>query len=295
MLFPDERRIHDWLTFLRRAMATWWLVDITPPRTSQEAEEMKEKWKRKAQNMFLVPSVNFRCPMLTFQYSEFLSQFWSYWPCDYTIMEPRTWSTSQSSSDENWPSSHRDIQPTIQMLISLVTMESASLLACYSTVAADHDYTLLKCQPLSRLPDTAWYIPSLPASSVPFVLGQCILLSLLSCLFFGHLRSIGRLERSYLVVTVSPEPTDYGPCLLCPSQVFLPILFIMLPRLQWIQHIYLAPFLGALIGRRTLSCPFLEESSSRETIFPSLQHLEHWHYASVHQKSMQPPQMTPIN
>ena len=55
-------------------------------------------------------------------------------------------------------------------------MEPASLLARYSAIAADHDYTLLEGQPLSQLPDTSWYIPSLPAPPIPFVLSQCILL-----------------------------------------------------------------------------------------------------------------------
>ncbi|KIM67350.1 hypothetical protein SCLCIDRAFT_21199 [Scleroderma citrinum Foug A] len=91
-------------------------------------------------------------------------------------------------------------------------MEPTSLLARYSAIAADHDYTLLEGQPLSQLPDTSW--------------------------------SIVRLERSYLVVNVSPEPTAYGPCLPCPCQVFLPILFMMLPRWRQIQHTYLAPLLA---------------------------------------------------
>ena len=123
-------------------------------------------------------------------------------------------------------------------------MEPASLLACYSAIAADHDYTLLEGQPLSQLPDTSWYIPSLPAPQIPFVLSQCILLlSLPSHIFFGCLRSIIRLERSYLVIIVSPEPTAYGPCLPRPCQVFLPISFMILPRLQRIQHTYLAHLL----------------------------------------------------
>ena len=131
------------------------------------------------------------------------------------------------------------------MFISLVTMEPASLLARYSAIAADHDYTLLEGQPLSQLPDTSWYIPSLPAPPIPFVLSQRILLlSLPSRIFFGRLRSIVRLERSYLVVTVSPEPTAYGPCLPCPCQVFLPISFMTLPRWRRIQHTYLAPLLA---------------------------------------------------
>ena len=207
---PDEEE----LTILRRAMAAWCLADITPPRMSQEAEEMKEKWKRKVQITFLAPSVKFRHPMLAFQFFEYPICFWSYQAHDYTVMKPRTWPTCWSSSDENRLSSHEDIHPAIQTFISLVTMEPASLLPRYSAIAADHDYTLLEGQPLSQLPDTSWYIPSLPAPSIPFVLSQCILLlSLPSRIFFGHLRSIVRLERSYLVVTVFPEPTAYGPCL----------------------------------------------------------------------------------
>ena len=45
---------------------------------SQEAEEMKEKWKRTAQIMFLVPSVKFRRPMPAFRLFEYLIRFWSY-------------------------------------------------------------------------------------------------------------------------------------------------------------------------------------------------------------------------
>ena len=198
---------------------------------SQEAEETKEKWKRKAQIMFLAPSVKFRHPMPAFRLFEYLIHFWSYQAHDYTVTKPRTWPTCWSSSDENRLSSHGDIHPAIQMFISLVTMEPASLLARYSAIAADHNYTLLEDQPLSQLPDTSWYIPSLPAPPIPFVLGQhVLLLSLPSRIFFGHLRSIIGLERSYLVVTVSPEPTAYGPCLPHPCQVFLPISFMTLPR-----------------------------------------------------------------
>ena len=224
-------------TILRRAMAAWHLADITPQRTSQEAEETKEKWKRKVQITFLVPSVKFRCPMPAFRLFEYLIHFWSYQACDYTITKPRTWHTCWSSSDKNWLSSHGDIYPAIQTFISLVTMEPASLLACYFAIAADHDYTILEGQPLSQLPDTSWYIPSLPAPPIPFVLDQrVLLLSLPSRIFFGCLRSIVRLERSYLDVTVFPEHTAYGPCLPHPCQVFLPVSFMMLPRLQQIQH-----------------------------------------------------------
>ena len=111
---------------------------------SQEAEETKEKWKRKAQIMFPAPSVKFRHPMPAFRLFEYLIHFWSYQACDYTVTKPRTWTTCWSSSDENQLSSHGDIHPAIQIFILLVIMEPASLLACYSAIAADHDYTLLK-------------------------------------------------------------------------------------------------------------------------------------------------------
>ena len=153
-------------TILRRAMTAWCLTDITPLRMSWKAEEMKEKWKREVQIMFLAPSVKFRCPMLAFRLFEYLICFWSYQAHDYTITTPRTWPTCWSSSDENRLSSHRDIHPAIQAFILLVTMEPASLLARYSTISADHNYTLLEGQPLSQLPDTPWYIPSLPAPPI---------------------------------------------------------------------------------------------------------------------------------
>ena len=232
-------------TILRRAMTAWHLEDITPLRTSQEAEKMKEKRKRKAQITFLAPSVESRCPMLAFRLFEYLICFGSYQACNYTVTKPRTWPTCWSSSAENWLRSHGDIHPAIQTFILLVTMEPTLLLAHYSTIAADHNYTLLKGQPLSQLPDTSWYISSLPAPPIPFVLGQhVLLLTLPSRIFFDCLRSIIRLERSYLIITVSPEPTAYGPCLPHPCQVFLPILFMILRRLWWIQHTYLAHLLA---------------------------------------------------
>ena len=61
------------------------------------------------------------------------------------------------------------------------------------------------------------------------------------------------------------------------------------------ELLVLISLLGALIGRRTLSHPYPEESPSREPVFPFLQCSEHWHYALVHQKSSQPPQMTPTD
>ena len=66
------------MTILERVMAAWPLEDITPLRMSQEAEEMKEKQKRKAQITFLAPSVKFRRPMPALRFFEYLIRFWSY-------------------------------------------------------------------------------------------------------------------------------------------------------------------------------------------------------------------------
>ena len=63
-------------------------------------------------------------------------------------------------------------------------------------------------------------------------------------MFFGCLQSIVRLEKSYLVISVSPEHAAYGPFLPDPCQVYLPISFISLPRMQQFQHTYLAHLLA---------------------------------------------------
>ena len=87
------RRILEGMTILERVMTAWHLVDITPPRTSQEAEETKKEWKRKIQITFPVPSVKLRHPMLAFRLFEYFICFWSYRACDYTVTKPRTWPT----------------------------------------------------------------------------------------------------------------------------------------------------------------------------------------------------------
>ena len=107
--------------------------------------------------------------------------------------------------------SHGDIPPAIQTPASSVTMESTFSLERFSTIAADLDYVLLLGQPLPEFLCTAWHISSQPAPSVPLVLGQRILVSPASRTYFGHLKSIVRLEDSYLVISVSPESSAYGP------------------------------------------------------------------------------------
>jgi len=147
-------------------------------------------------------------------------------------MEPRPWSICLPSSDINPFISHRDIPPAIQTPASSVTMESAFSLEHFSAIAADLDYVLLLGQPLPEFLCTAWHISSQPAPSVPLVLGQCVLLvSPASRMYFGHLKSIVRLEDSYLVVSVSPESYAYayGPFIPESCHIHLPSSFISLP------------------------------------------------------------------
>ena len=154
----------------------------------------------------------------------------SYQAHDYTIMEPRPWSIFLSSSDVNPFISHGDIPPTIQTPASSVTMESAFSLERFSTIAADLDYVLLLGQPLPEFLCTAWHISSRPAPSVPLILSQHVLLvSPVSCTYFGHLKSIIRLGNSYLVVSVSPESSAYGPFIPESCHIHLPSSFVSLP------------------------------------------------------------------
>jgi len=145
-------------------------------------------------------------------------------------MEPRSWSICLSSSDINPIISHGDIPPAIQTPASSVTMKSTFSLERFSATAADLDYVLLLKQPLPELLCTAWYISSQPAPSVPLVLGQHVLLiSPASCTYFGHLKSIIRLEDSNLVISVSPESSAYGPFIPESCHIHLPPSFISLP------------------------------------------------------------------
>jgi len=165
------------------------------------------------------------------------------------------------------------------MFVSSVTMESIFSLDHFSTIAADLHYVLLLGQPLPEFLCTAWHISSQPAPSVPLVLGQHVLLiSPVSRTYFGHLRSIVKIEKSSLVISVSPEPSAYGPFLPDTCRVHLPLSFVSLPWMCWIQYSIrfptfrwcppapwqLYPYFRVLLGRRALSHSFPEESSSRE-------------------------------
>jgi len=133
--------------------------------------------------------------------------------------------------------SHGDIPPAIQMFVSLVTMESVFSLDHFSAIAADLHYVLLLGQPLPEFLCTAWHISSQPVPSVPLVLGQHVLLiSPASRMYFGHLRSIVKIEKSSLVISVSPQPSAYGPFLPDTCHVHLLLSFISLPWMCQIHY-----------------------------------------------------------
>jgi len=115
--------------------------------------------------------------------------------------------------------------------------ESIFSLDHFSAIAADLHYVLLLGQPLPEFLCTAWQISSQPAPSVPLVLSQRVLLvSPVSRTYFGHLRSIVKIEKSSLIISVSPEPPAYGPFLPDTCHVHLPLSFISLPWMHQIQY-----------------------------------------------------------
>jgi len=122
--------------------------------------------------------------------------------------------------------------------------ESTFSVERFSAIAADLNYVLLLGQPLPELLCTAWHISSQPAPSVPLVLSQHIpLISPASHTYFGHLKSIIRLEDSYLVVSVSPESSAYGPFIPESCHIHLPPSFISLP---WTHRIHYSRFTSLL-------------------------------------------------
>jgi len=126
-----------------------------------------------------------------------------------------------------------EIFPLQSRRLSHQSLWSPYFLWIISTIAADLHYVLLLGQPLPEFLCTAWHISSQPAPSVPLFLGQRVLLvSPASRTYFGHLRSIVKIEKSSLVVSVSPEPSAYGPFLPDTCHVHLPLLFVSLPWMR---------------------------------------------------------------
>ncbi|KAI6140978.1 hypothetical protein BKA82DRAFT_4362491 [Pisolithus tinctorius] len=104
--------------------------------------------------------------------------------------------------------------------------------------ARDHGYVYLPGVPTSFCPEASWYIPSSSAPSQPIQVGQRVLLVSMTSrrTFFGRLRSVIRLERSSVVVSVPPVQEAYGSFLPAPCNVFIPVSSIILPKLRQLQY-----------------------------------------------------------
>ena len=127
-------------------------------------------------------------------------------------------------------------------------MKPASLLDHLSSFAAKHDYILLLGQPHSVLSQAAWLIPIHPNPSEPLTLGQrIILISPTGRTYFGRLKSIVRLEKSYTTISVTPESSAYGPFLPEPCHIYLPTSFIVLPQIRRLQYTIFASHLSDVI------------------------------------------------
>ncbi|KAI5992354.1 hypothetical protein F5J12DRAFT_915488 [Pisolithus orientalis] len=86
--------------------------------------------------------------------------------------------------------------------------------------ARDHGYIYLPGVPTSFRPEASWYIPPSSAPSQPTQLGQSVI----------------HLERSYVVVSVSPVQEAYGSFLPAPCNIFIPVSSIILPKLRQLQY-----------------------------------------------------------
>ena len=163
-------------------------------------------------------------------------------------MKPLFLARSQYSSDANRPISRGDIHLAICTFILLPSMEPASPVDRFSAIASQHNYVLLVGQPHTDLPHAAWFIPLHPVPSQPLALGQRILLaSPTSRTYFGQIKSIVRLEKSYLVISVSPESSAYGPSFLSHATSISPRHSSFFPHcivcsIQCSHHIFLMPF-----------------------------------------------------
>ena len=178
------------------------------------------------------------------------------------ILKPLFLARSQYSSDANRPISRGDIHLTIHTFILLPSMEPASPVDRFSVIASQHNYVLLVGQPLTDLPHAAWFIPLHPVPSQPLVLSQRILLaSPTSRTYFGQIKSITRLEKFYLVISVSPESSAYDPFIPLPCQVYLPTSFLILPPLSHLQYSMFASHLpDAILEQYHALNPTMEHS-----------------------------------
>ncbi|KAI5990502.1 hypothetical protein EDD15DRAFT_2369952 [Pisolithus albus] len=117
-------------------------------------------------------------------------------------------------------------------------MATSSTVSSLVSFARENNYEYLPGIPTSSRPEASWFIPPSSMTSHPIALGQRVLLVSLTSrkTFFGRLKSVVRLERSYVVVSVSPVEKDYGFFLPAPCNVYLSISSFILPKLRQLQY-----------------------------------------------------------
>ncbi|KIK10806.1 hypothetical protein PISMIDRAFT_20085 [Pisolithus microcarpus 441] len=94
-------------------------------------------------------------------------------------------------------------------------MATSSMISLLVPFARENNYDYLPGIPTSIRPEASWFIPPSSMTSHPITLGQSVI----------------RLEKSYVVVAVSPVKEAYGSFILVPCNVYLSILSLILPKL----------------------------------------------------------------
>jgi hypothetical protein len=172
---------------------------------------------------------------MAFQFSSYLCHFQRYQLCSHARLKcsaPRFFLPNLERILAPYAFLQHSIHQTLISLSPSIMATSSSVILLVS-FARDNGYVYLPGIPTSFCPEAPWFIPSLSAPSHPMQLGQHVLLVSMTSrrTFFGRLRSVTWLERSYVVISVSPLDEAYGSFLPAPCTIFIPISSIVLPTL----------------------------------------------------------------
>jgi hypothetical protein len=119
------------------------------------------------------------------------------------------------------------------ILLNPIIMAVSSTISSLVSCAREHNYLYLPGLPTSFFPEASWFIPSSSTPSQAISLGQHVLLVSMTSrrTFFGCLESVVRLERSYVVVSVSPVEEAYGSFIPTPCNIYFSLSSFVLLRL----------------------------------------------------------------
>ena len=112
---------------------------------------------------------------------------------------------------------------------SLIThgkMISPSTTNYLTSFASENLYVLLSGYVLSQCPSFTWYITPSIVLYDSIHLGQKILLTspTLFRIYFGHFKLVLRLEKSYVILPITPIQSAYSPFLPPPCHVYIPLI-----------------------------------------------------------------------